>query len=391
MASPEFTNNGITIQTLAEIRQELETAYKDIYGYDIDLSQNTPDGQRVGIEAKARQDLQSFAISLYNSLDANLAEGVSLDKISKICGIVRIAATQSTWTLTVTTDRNLTLETGYTVKDNNNIEWITKSDHTLTTGANSVSFFSKNYGAFSGTAGATFTQSTVILGITAISAAGNATVGRVGETDKDFRVRRNKSLEKPSKSTLGELFAELANLSGVTDIVVYENDEDTQDTVRNISPHTIWCVIEGGEDAKIAEVMAKTKTGGANTQGATIGTFVETITKPQGGTFVINHKMNFDRPTSTAAHIRMNAKRKDATVPIDIDGIKNELVKLKYTIGQSIIASELYDTAYKGGTTFILKDLEVSSNGTTWTEEQITPALSAKFTLSTANITVTEV
>ena len=47
---PNFTDEGIQVQTFEEIFNELVAGYQAIYG-DIDFSQNTKDGQIVGIEA----------------------------------------------------------------------------------------------------------------------------------------------------------------------------------------------------------------------------------------------------------------------------------------------------------------------------------------------------
>ncbi|OQY25514.1 MAG: hypothetical protein B6244_14960 [Candidatus Cloacimonetes bacterium 4572_55] len=65
--SLEFTPDGIKIQTYEEIFDFLAEGYRAIYGVDINLDQDSPDGQRVGIEAKARLDIQTFALALYNS------------------------------------------------------------------------------------------------------------------------------------------------------------------------------------------------------------------------------------------------------------------------------------------------------------------------------------
>jgi len=63
-----FTPDGLTIQTFDEIYAELVAGYQAIYGTDINLDPDSPDGQRVGIEAKARLDAQAFALALYNQL-----------------------------------------------------------------------------------------------------------------------------------------------------------------------------------------------------------------------------------------------------------------------------------------------------------------------------------
>ncbi len=55
---PRFTENGIEVQTFDEIYEELADGYKAIYGTDINLDPDSPDGQRVALEAQARLDVQ---------------------------------------------------------------------------------------------------------------------------------------------------------------------------------------------------------------------------------------------------------------------------------------------------------------------------------------------
>ena len=79
--------NGLQIDELTDILAELIAGYREIYGADLQLTQDTPDGQRVGIEAKARHDLQELALLVYNSFDPDLATGKGLRSIAKLAGI----------------------------------------------------------------------------------------------------------------------------------------------------------------------------------------------------------------------------------------------------------------------------------------------------------------
>ena len=106
---PRFTPNGIEVQTFDEIYQELADGYREIYGNDINLDPDSPDGQRVAIEAQARLDVQSFGSLLYNQLDPAFALGQALNSIIKFSGITRRPATRSQVDVEVTTTRPGTL------------------------------------------------------------------------------------------------------------------------------------------------------------------------------------------------------------------------------------------------------------------------------------------
>lgn len=388
---PQFTKDGIEIQTFDEIFNELVAEYKSIYGEGIDLDQNTPDGQKIGIEAKLAIDLQTFALALATARDPDFAEGNNLNSIAKICGITRKPATQSSVVMTVTTDRNLTLPVGFTVQDETNQNWKLETATSCTTGDNTITFYAENYGDVEAEANTITTIITVVLGVTAVTNAAAATSGQDEETDEEFRARRNLSLENPSYSTVGSLFSKLANLKNVTDVRVYENVQDTSDPEKNMPPHSIWIVIDGGAEADIAETTAKNKTAGTAMKGNTTTDWIETLILPNDITYEIVHTIRYDRPTAKDLYIRLNVEKKVPTQSIDIQLIKNKLVTQKYVIGQDAQANELYSFVYQAGTNFIATDLEISDDNAIWTSGDLQAGYDEILTITDANITVTEI
>lgn len=388
--SRTFTPDGLTIQTFDEIYAELAAGYQAIYGTDINLDPDSPDGQRVGIEAKARLDAQAFALALYNQLDPDLSAGEMLNKIIKLAGITRRPATRSQVDVTVTTDRDLTLPGGYAVDDDLGQTWITTSTKALTTGANTVTLVSEVFGAVEAGIGTVTTPATIVIGVLSVTNPAIATVGRDEETDAELRIRRNQSLQTPATSTVGGLFSALGNLAGVTDLVVYENDQDTLDAVRNIAPHTIWCVIEGGTVADIIEAIAKNKTGGTGIKGAVTGTYNETLYKPDGTPYTIVHTMAFDRPVDVPLYITLTVNGTGGAV-VDTDAIKNALVAYEFSIAEGISAAELYATVYSVANNFTATLLKVSDDDITYTDGLLSPGYVGLFSLDVANITITDI
>lgn len=389
----EFTDTGLTIQTFDEIYQELVDEYKGIYGSDITVDQDTPDGQRIAIEAKSRLDLQSFALLLYNQMDPDLATGESLNRIIKLAGITRRPATRSQADLTITTDRALTLPDEYTVEDDIGQQWETVGTKSLSSGANTVTVVASEFGAIEASAGTITTPVTVVIGVTDVTNPADATVGQDEETDPELRVRRNKSLQTPATSTTGGLFSALGNLAGVTDLIIYENDTDTTDGTLSLAAHSLWIVIEGGTVADIVETTAKNKTGGTGLKGAVTGTFSEsrTVTLSDGTelTRVIDHVMKFDRPTLKTLHVRLDAEPRVSGDSVPTTLIKDKLAARTFLIAENVLASDLYVNVYEAGNNFIATNLEVSDDGSTWTDGRLLVGADGRFTLDVAQITVT--
>lgn len=392
MTLPKIDFTGVTVQSLQEVIDELVDGFKGIYGSDIDLSQNTPDGQRLGILAKISADLQAYGLALFHIMDPDLAYGEMLNKIIKIAGITRNPATRSNVAMQITTDRAMTLPSGYIVKDSDNHQWLTTGDVVLVLGVNSdITFHAEFFGNYEAPASTIIESVSVELGVLSIINPLDAVAGLDEETDEELRVRRNKSLQNASYSTVGGLFAKLVDLDGVVDLQVYENDTHLYDAVKDMVSHSIWVVIEGGDSDDIVETMAKSKTSGTSKKGSESGIYEESLLEPDGSTRIMSHTMNYDRPTDTDLHVRMTVARRDPSIPIDDILIEAALEDLLWKIRQTATATELYGTVYGAASTFVATDLEISDDGAAWTDESLTPDYDERFSISSANITITEV
>jgi hypothetical protein len=391
MPGPTIDSSGIQIQDFEEIFEELVEGYKDIYGQDVNLSQESPDGQRVGIEAKGRHDMQVFGLAVANNFDPDFARGLSQAKIAKLSGVFPRPATRSTWDLSITTSRDLTLAVGYAIADDLGQVWELPAALSLLAGTTAITFTASEFGSVTGLAGATFTQVTVVLGVTGFSAAIDAVVGVDEETDEEFAQKRNRSLENPGFSTTGSLTARLLNTAGVTDAIVYDNDTDVYDAIIDLDAHSIWPVVEGGTIDDVMRELLLRKTGGTGIKGAIESDIPETLTRPDGSTFIVSQRRRFDRPVYDPIYITLTATRKAAADPIDLALIKQRIAEYQFYIGTPLQAGFLYEPAYTAGDNFILSALEISDDDVTFTDGLITPAAGHKFTIGVVDIDITEV
>lgn len=321
----QFSDNGLETNTLRELFQELSDGYKGIYGQDIDLDQESPDGQRVAIEAQARADIEAALQWLYSQMDPDFNTGDMQQIIAKLHGLFLRPGSRSQRDLKVTTDRPMLLYSGYKIRDQANQVWAIRQDVTVPAGVTTATFFAQNFGKVTGLVNDTFTQLTPEPGIVSIISDSAVVVGRDEETPEEFRQRRNRSLENPATGSTGAVFAKVAQLTGVIDLNIGENDTKIDNPTTGIPANSIWLVVEGGAISEIVEVMVKQKGGGTGTKGSITGRYTETLIRPDGTSFLIAHELQFDRPIYKPLHIRLNARRKIQSEPIDIDTLKNLL------------------------------------------------------------------
>ena len=388
----QFDNNGLQTDTFRDLFQTLSDAYKGIYGQDIDLDQDSPDGQRVAIEAQARTDIEAALQWLYSQMDPDFNNGDMQQVIAKLHGLYLRPGSRSQRDLKVVTDRPVLFYAGYKILDQANQVWFIRTPVTVPAGTTEVTFFAELFGKVTGLVSDTFTQLTPELGVQGFISEAAVVVGRDEETPEEFRQRRNRSLENPATGSTGAIFAKVAQLPGVTDVNIDENDTKVDDPLTGIPANSIWLVVEGGAVSDIVEVMVKQKGGGTGTKGDITGRLIETLIRPDGTTLAIAHDMQFDRPIYIPLHIKLTAKRKISSEPVDVDSLKEALADRVLHIGESIDANELYATGYgTARVNYVLTDMEISADGVTYTEGELSPGFQGKFTLSIANIVIDEV
>lgn len=395
-----FNDEGISIDELQDIVARLENGYRNIYGNDIVLDQDTPDGQRIGIESSLYHDMQLFAQWLYSQMDPDLNSGDMQQVIGKLSNTFLLPATQSQRDLVINMEYAATLPEGYTLTDQSNQQWYLDSDVNVVAGDNNVTFLSVLWGDITGYAGDTFTQSTPENGVLSITANVDAITGRNEETPEEFRTRRQRSTQNPSQGTVGSIYAKLAQLNGVTDIAVYDNGSNQFDTLTastnqflvdnnepvSIEPHTIWAVVEGGSLDDIGEVLAKHNLG--NSKGDLQVTYTETLTSPNGNEVTYTTYNQVDRPECIDLYVRLTATQTITGAAVDEAAIQNKLAATQFNIGQYIQAAELSDRAYIDNYNYILSDLEISLDGVTWTDERVFSGYNGKLSIDPANVTV---
>lgn len=83
------TPTGFKRKTLQEVRQELETAFKQVFGPAFETAVDSPNGVLISQLALAQSNLWELALEVFVSRDPNEAAGVALDWIAALNGLSR--------------------------------------------------------------------------------------------------------------------------------------------------------------------------------------------------------------------------------------------------------------------------------------------------------------
>lgn len=391
--SDTLDGDGLTLKTLPELVEELEIGVKDIYGDDVNVSADSPDGQLINIIAQAGIDLRELIEDVYTSFDPDQAEGTVLDQRAAINGLKRNGGTFTVTPVDITVDRSVTL-TGldedsseleipsgvYTVKDDAGNQFVLLDTITLSAGTHSLSFRAEKLGAVQVSVDTITTAVTAKAGVTGINnTAGVSTQGVDEESDAAFRTRRQRSVAIASVGFLDSIESAILDLDGVTACLAEENNTDVVDS--NGTPgHTLWIIVEGGSDADIGNVIYAKKSAGAGLRGDE----VVTIDRPNGRTIDIK----FDRPGSEDLYARFNVTVIGGGV-IDTDNLKKQVVEnVLYEIGQDASADEIVCFVKTINQKYRITGAEVSKDGAIWDEVVSPDSISSKFSLDVSRITI---
>ncbi len=385
--------NGLTIQTIDEIISEILNGTTDfpgmfsIYGNEINVDPNSPDGQMVNIVAQAKRDVLELIAQEYNSFDPDKAIGVSLNARVAINGIRRNPGTQTQQTVLVTTDRALTLPgldtsaTPFTVADTSGNQFQLSTTATFSgAGALSLPFQAVLLGPINPLPNTVTTVVTITLGVTAVNnATGPSSVGLTEETDYALRVRRQKSVALPSKGFLDGLLAALVDTDGVTEAKVYENNTGSTDG-NGIPGHSIWAIVEGGEIADIANAIYVKRNAGCGMKGSVTYPYVQS----DGSVITIS----FDRPASEALWISFNVVAL-GTGSVDPVFIRNQLLLLlSYGIGQQADTTSIVQLIRSISPAASVSAEGVSDDGATYVSLLNTATIDKKWSLLAAHIII---
>lgn len=278
MSSNIIDANGIQIQVYADIFNDIVNGipgvpgYIQIYGPDINVDSNTPDGQSINILVTSKLDVLQYILATYNSFDITQNRGVAIDGLAQLSRNFRQGGTYTQVPIVVNVTGSVSLNgldtsNPYSISDNNSNIFNLLTSATLSNGDNTLTFQAANVGAVQVLPNTIVVPVTIIAGVNSVNNPGVASQqGENQETDSQFRIRVMKSTAKPSQGFNGSLAAGLLEITGVIQEVIYENDGGDTD-LHGVPGHSIWVIVEGGSQQDIANTIYLYRNAGCGMKG----------------------------------------------------------------------------------------------------------------------------
>ncbi|EPS6889523.1 baseplate J/gp47 family protein, partial [Providencia stuartii] len=122
----QITDTGIVIDSLTDVHQRLTEGFKRIYGDDINLDADSPDGQMIGLFSQEIENINQAIAMVAQMLDPYKAMGSWLEQRAMYAGIVRRGADYSYLDdVIITGKQGVIVRKDSLFTDDNNTKWVT--------------------------------------------------------------------------------------------------------------------------------------------------------------------------------------------------------------------------------------------------------------------------
>lgn len=329
----QITDKGIVIDRLSDVHQRLTEGFKRIYGDDINLDADSPDGQMIGLFSQEIDNINQAIAMIAQMLDPYKAIGSWLEQRAMYAGIVRRGADYSYLDdVIITGKKGTVVHKGSLFTDSHDTKWLALSDVTLDThGSAKLSLRSQALGSFSLQSNELLTMDTVTIGVEKIITTKPAKEGVFEESDGNLLMRFMRSHSINNYDDRQGLEGALLDLPDVKQAKVYENYTSQIDD-RGVPAHSLNVVVIGGSDDDIGLTILKKKIGGCGLFGR-----ISNTQEYAGGLRTVK----FDRAAIVNIKVKLILERIGGFNDIDTESIQSALSSTSFQIGESVYAMRL--------------------------------------------------
>lgn len=385
---------GVIIPDTATVQTEVEDEYRAVFGQDLVVTANTPQGVLITAEVTARANVLRNNAAVANQINPNLAGGVFLDAIWALTGGQRIAADYSVIPgVHLLGLAGTVVPAGSQASLSDGTLFASVAAVTLDGGGNGyVDFQAVEAGPIAANVGALTQIVTAVLGWDQVTNPTAATPGRSEESDLASRQRRKNTLSLQNVALPDAITSALYDTLNVRSLTFRENYTSADATIDGIFllAHSVWACVDGGTDADVAAALLAHKSLGANWNGAVT---VNLVDPASGQTYPVK----FDRPTDIPVKARVTVRNLSALTDVPA-AVRAAIVDYAaglqdgepgFVVGASVSSFELAGAVNRQAPGIYVQNCEISLvSPTSWLVGEIAIALNEIASIVEGNIEV---
>ncbi len=344
---------GVIVPDTSALKSEVEQEYRDVFGADLVVTANTPQGILITAETIARDGVVRNNAAVANQINPNIAGGVFLDAIGALSDLSRDPAASSVLRAVNVAGQPATLiPEGSLAGTSGGVQFATVGAVVLdAAGAGVVDFVATVAGPEAVAIGALNAVVSAVLGWETVSnptAVQPVDMGRLEESDVAYRRRRRNTLALQGAGIAEAVSSHLYDAEGVKSLSFRENVDDAPATIDGVlmGAHSIYVCVDGGTDGDVAASLLDAKNGGAGWNTGPGTPVTVNVTDPYSGQI---YPVEFDRPIDVPVLARVYVRVIGATgdpatlVRSAILNFANGLLEGEagFTVGASVSPFEL--------------------------------------------------
>lgn len=382
MADFEYiTELGVIVPDTEVIDAQVKSEWREALGEDLIVEPETPQGAIISAIVEGRDSVARNNAEVAMQINPDIAGGRWLDAIGSLTFHERLRATYSVLSGVVLTGIPNTIVQAGSIAVTEGGEQFTLSG-TVQIGGDGTAigqFIAVNPGPIAVAPEQLRLIATAVLGWETVSNPVAATVGRFRQSDAAFRRSRRLQLGAQASGSLVSILGKVRAVEGVVSAVGRENVKSTTETIDGLElvPHSVFVVVDGGEDEDVARAILEGKDGGSNYNGGTVVSIVEPIS---GQTYDVQ----FERPAIITVQVRVTARFNN----LDGDAIIRDAIQqyvngdleneTPLNIGVPVSPFEISGAINQVEPRIFVTKVELSTDGLTWLQQEIPIALDEK-------------
>lgn len=339
-----INETGVIIVDTAAILLQVQTEYKAIFGADLIVTPNTPQGMLIAAETLARIALADNNAKLANQINPNLAGGVFLDAVMALTNpFGRLPALQSVVFATINGVAGTVIPAGSIASETSsgdNNQFFTLNDVTIPDSGSlpNVQFNSIAYGPIPSNTGTLTTIVTSVLGWETITNSSAAILGRLTQSDLDARLYRLNTLATQGASTAQAITSEILRITNTTSMSFLENNSSSSQTIEGVTmvANSIYVCVT---DTVVSDF-------GTNSQVNAVVTGTPTTVIPSGSQvssngFVFQTSMNYTIPGSGTLTPVLFTALQTGPIPVPVNSLTTIVTPVSgwATVNNTVVAT----------------------------------------------------
>lgn len=364
-----LNETGFERRTYEDIISDKIDKAIQLFGDDIDTSEQTPLGKFIRINAYDQANAEEEIEALYYSIFPHTATGASLDRLCPFVGITRLPATPARYSVKLTGTAGTEIPLGFLVSTESEITYYNINSATIgESGTATITVECETAGIIGNVTASEINTIVNPISDVEIDTVTVVNLGTDVESDVSLRTRFEQASTGMGSCNESAIRAALLRVTDVTSASVIVNDTDETDSDGR-PPHSFECYVAGGanRNQEIAQAIFDKKPIGIRTHGTESVDIVDEsgVTR----TIKFSHVQGIQIYVKATIYTDTKFEGTDGMAQIK-SNIKDKIDNL--SVGNNVIRSSLYDCIHAVTGVVDVSYLALSTNGTTWSESNIT-------------------